>query len=368
MKILHTADLHLGKMLNGYSLILDQEYILNKIKDIVINENVDVVVFAGDIFDRAITTTDALNLFSDFLDFVYKNNKTLIAILGNHDGERISFTNRILKNSNIHIVSEPKTIKIDDVCFACIPYMNIHQFRSFYNEEFKTIDEAYLYTLEDFGINKSYYNFMIAHDYFTHNMEKLIESDSEIKNLIGGLEYLDVSMFKDYDYVALGHMHNAQKVGEENIRYSGSILKYSFSEANHNKSVVVIDTNSNDFKLVPLIPTKDLVDIKGDLATLTNREFYTKYNYNNDYFRAILPKMEVDAYQQLKTIYPYLMEIQIEDLNSELTVEKKDIKSKNYIELFSQFYEEMTKEKMSDAELYIIKDYLIGGAKWNFLT
>ena len=111
MKILHTADLHLGKMLNGYSLIDDQEYILNKIKDIVINGNVDVVVFAGDIFDRAITTTDALNLFSDFLDFVYKNNKVLIAILGNHDGDRISFTNRILKNSNIYIVNEPKTIK-----------------------------------------------------------------------------------------------------------------------------------------------------------------------------------------------------------------------------------------------------------------
>lgn len=363
MKILHTADLHLGKMLNGYSLIDDQEYILNKIKDIVINENVDVVVFAGDIFDRAITTTDALNLFSDFLDFVYKNNKVLIAILGNHDGDRISFTNRILKNSNIYIVNEPKTIKIDNVCFSCIPYMNIHQFRDFYNEEFKTIDEAYLYTLEDFGMNKSYYNFMIAHDYFTYNMEKLIESDSEIKNLIGGLEYLDVSMFKDYDYVALGHMHNSQRVGSDNIRYSGSILKYSFSEANHNKSVVVIDTETKNYELVPLIPKKDLVDIKGDLAALANREFYTNYNYNNDYFRAILPKMEVDAYQTLKSIYPFLMEIQIEDLNSELTVEKKDIKSKNYLELFKEFYQEMTKEEMSDEEKLIIKDYLIGGAK-----
>ena len=363
MKILHTADLHLGKTLNGYSLIEDQEYILNKIKDIVLKENVDVVVFAGDIFDRAITSVEALDLFSNFLDFVYKNNKTLIAILGNHDGERISFTNRILKNSNIHIVNEPKKIKVNDVVFSCIPYMNIHQFRDFYNEEFKTIDEAYLYTIEDFNINNSDYNFMIAHDYFTHNMEKLIESDSEIKNLIGGLEYLDVSMFKDYNYVALGHLHNPQKVGLDKIRYSGSILKYSFSEANSSKSVVIVDTISDDFSIVPLIPKRDLVDIKGDLKTLTNREFYSNYNYQNDFFRAILPNMEVDAYSSLKAIYPNLMEIQIENLNDELTVERKKIKEMNYLDLFSNFYEEITKEKITDEELLIVKDYLIGGAK-----
>lgn len=363
MKILHTADLHLGKTLNGYSLIEDQEYILNKIKDIVLKENVDVVVFAGDIFDRAITSVEALDLFSNFLDFVYKNNKTLIAILGNHDGERISFTNRILKNSNIHIVNEPKKIKVNDVVFSCIPYMNIHQFRDFYNEEFKTIDEAYLYTIEDFNINNSDYNFMIAHDYFTHNMEKLIESDSEIKNLIGGLEYLDVSMFKDYNYVALGHLHNPQKVGLDKIRYSGSILKYSFSEANSSKSVVIVDTINDDFSIVPLIPKRDLVDIKGDLKTLTNREFYSNYNYQNDFFRAILPNMEVDAYSSLKAIYPNLMEIQIENLNDELTVERKKIKEMNYLDLFSNFYEEITKEKITDEELLIVKDYLIGGAK-----
>ena len=363
MKILHTADLHLGKTLNGYSLIEDQEYILNKIKDIVLKENVDVVVFAGDIFDRAITSVEALDLFSNFLDFVYKNNKTLIAILGNHDGERISFTNRILKNSNIHIVNEPKKIKVNDVVFSCIPYMNIHQFRDFYNEEFKTIDEAYLYTIEDFNINNSDYNFMIAHDYFTHNMEKLIESDSEIKNLIGGLEYLDVSMFKDYNYVALGHLHNPQKVGLDKIRYSGSILKYSFSEANSSKSVVIVDTINDDFSIVPLIPNRDLVDIKGDLKTLTNREFYSNYNYQNDFFRAILPNMEVDAYSSLKAIYPNLMEIQIENLNDELTVERKKIKEMNYLDLFSNFYEEITKEKITDEELLIVKDYLIGGAK-----
>lgn len=363
MRILHTADLHLGKTLNGYSLIEDQEYILNKIKDIAIKENVDVVVFSGDIFDRAITTKEALDLFSDFLDFIYKNNKTLIAILGNHDGDRISFTNRILKNNNIYIVNEPKKIKIDDVIFSCIPYMNIHQFRDFYNEDFKTIDEAYLYTIEDFNINKDNYNFMVAHDYFTYNMEKLIESDSEIKNMVGGLEYLDVSMFKDYDYVALGHMHNPQKVGLDKIRYSGSILKYSFSEVNHNKSVVIVDTINNDFSIVPLIPKRDLVDIKGDLKTLTNRDFYSNYNYTNDFFRAILPTMEVDAYATLKAIYPNLMEIQIESLNEELEVERKKIKEMNYIDLFSNFYYEITKEEISDEELLIVKDYLVGGAK-----
>ena len=363
MKILHTADLHLGKMLNSYSLIDDQEYIIKKIEDIIINENVDVVVVAGDIFDRAITTQEALDLFCDFLEFIYKNNKTLIAILGNHDGNRITFTNNILKHNNIHIVNEPKKIKIDNVSFSCIPYHNIHEFREYYNEDFKTIDEAYLYAVSDLGISSGYYNIMVAHDYFTHNMERLIESDSEIKNMIGGLEYLDVSMFKEYDYTALGHMHNAQKVGLDNIRYSGSILKYSFSEVNHDKSVVIIDSATNTFSLVPLIPKRDLVDIKGTLNELINPEFYKNYNYKNDYFRAILPTVEVDAYQALKSIYPNLMEIKIEDELDDRVIERKIVKEKNYLELFSMFYEEITKEKITNEESLIIKDYLDGGAK-----
>ena len=363
MKILHTADLHLGKMLNGYSLIEDQKYIIKKIEDIIINENVDTVVVAGDIFDRAITTQEALDLFCDFLDFIYKNNKYLIAIIGNHDGSRITFTNNILKHNNIYIIDEPKKIKIEDVAFSCIPYLNIHEFKDYYNEDFKSIDEAYMYAIDDLGTSNGYYNVMVAHDYFTHNMEKLIESDSEIKNMVGGLEYLDVSMFKDYDYTALGHMHNAQKVGLDKIRYSGSILKYSFSEANHDKSVVIIDSNSNSFTLVPLIPKRDLVDIKGTLNELVSPEFYSKYNYKEDYFRAILPNTEVDAYQALKAIYPNLMEIKIEDTNEELILERKIVKEQNYLELFNMFYEEITKEKMNNEESLIIKDYLDGGAK-----
>ena len=131
-------------------------------------------------------------------------------------------------------------------------------------------------------MNKSYYNFMIAHDYFTHNMEKLIESDSEIKNLIGGLEYLDVSMFKDYDYVALGHMHNPQRVGSDNIRYSGSILKYSFSEANHHKGGLIIELNKKgELKVEPVFfaPSHDLRKLKGT------------YEDNRLHFRPFVPNI-----------------------------------------------------------------------------
>ena len=364
MKILHTADLHLGKTLNGYSLLEDQAYILNKIKDIIKEQNVDVVIFAGDIFDRAITSQEALDLFCDFLDFIDKTDKTLISILGNHDGERITFTNRILKKNNIYIIKEPTRIDIDNVSFGCIPYLNIHQFRDYYTEDFKTIDEAYKYALEeDIRPKDGKFNVMVAHDYFTYHMEKLLESDSEIKNLVGGLEYLDISMFDKYDYVALGHMHNPQRVGKDTIRYSGSILKYSFSEATHNKSIVLLDTDSNSFSLIPLTPKRDLVDIKGTVDELTNREFYARYNYNNDYFRAVLPKIEVDSYKRLKDIYPYLMEIQIESKDNIELIEKKKIREKDYIELFSMFYENMLNEQISDEELLIVKDYLLEGMK-----
>ena len=126
MKILHTADLHLGKTLNGYSLLDDQKYIIKQIEDIIIKENVDTVVIAGDIFDRAISSVEALDLFGDFVGFINKNGKKLIAILGNHDGERIAYLNHILKQNNIYIIDEVTRIKIDDTIFSCIPYLNIH--------------------------------------------------------------------------------------------------------------------------------------------------------------------------------------------------------------------------------------------------
>ena len=363
MKILHTADLHLGKTLNGYSLLIDQEYIIKQIEDIIIKQDVSVVVVAGDIFDRSISSVEALDLFGDFVGFLNKNNISLVAILGNHDGDRIAYLNHILKQNNIYIINEVTKVKIDDTIFSCIPYMNIHQFREFYNEDFKSMDEAYNYALDDLGFDSNYFNVMVAHDYFTYHMEKLIESDSEIKYMVGGLEYLDVEMFNNFDYVALGHMHKAQQVGKSNIRYSGSILKYSFSEVKGNKSVVIIDSTDKSFIEFPLIPKRDLVDIKGSLSELTSPEFYKNYNYNNDYFRAILPTNEVDAYASLKAIYPFLMEIKIEGIKEERELERKVVKEKDYLELFSMFYSEVEKQDISDNEKLIVKDYLLGGAK-----
>ncbi|MCR5307377.1 MAG: exonuclease SbcCD subunit D [bacterium] len=364
MKILHTADLHLGKMLNGYSLLEDQEYIIKKIEDIILANNVDVVVIAGDIFDRAIASKEALDLFGDFLNFLNKNKKYLISILGNHDGDRVAYLNHILKYNNIHIIDEPQKVKIDNCIFSCIPYRNIHQFKDYYNEDFKTLEEAYKYVLDDFGYDSSCFNMLVAHDYFTYNMEKLIESESEINYNVGGLDYLDVLMFKDYDYVALGHMHTSQKVGLDNFRYSGSILKYSFSEVNSNKSVVIVDSETKEFNLVPLTPKRDLVDIKGTVEELTNEVFYKNYNYKTDFFRAILPTNEVNAYFSLKAIYPYLMEIKIEEAKeTKRVLEKKIAQEKDYLELFSMFYNEMENKEISLEEKEIVKKYLIGGGE-----
>lgn len=364
MKILHTADLHLGKTLNGYSLIDDQKEILNKIKDIIKAENVSVVIIAGDIFDRAITTQESLNLFTNFIEYIHDKGKHLVAILGNHDSERIAFASSILKNSNIHIVSEPRRIDIEDVKFFCIPYYDIHHFNAYYNEEFESLEDAYKFAIDDFNIKQENYNILIAHDYFTYNMEELIKTDSEVRHTVGGLNYLDVKLFEGFDYVALGHMHSAQKVMKDTIRYSGSVLKYSFSEVKDNKSVVIIDTDNDSFYKVPLIPTKDLVEIKGDLKTLISSEFYSKYNYKNDYFRAIIPRNEVNAYSELKAIYPNIMEIttESEDETKERVLERQIVKENNYLELFKMFYKEATSNDLSDDELKIIKDYL-GGIK-----
>lgn len=362
MKILHTADLHLGKVLNGYSLIEDQRYILNKIKDIIINESIDAVVIAGDIFDRAITNQESLDLFANFLEFIYKNNKHLIAILGNHDGERIAYLNKLLRLNNINIITEPSRLKINDVTFYAIPYFNLNQFKEYYNEDFKNLDEAYSYVIDDFQAKENEFNFLIAHDYFRFNDLKPEESDSEVKNIVGGLNDVDASILKNFNYVALGHLHRSQHIGLDTIRYSGSILKYSFSEVDQQKSVMIIDSNGSYYK-IPLIPSKDLKVIIGSIDELTNPEFYKNYNYTNDYFKVILHNSEIDAYSRLKAVYTNLMEISIEQKSVVRELERKIVAERNYLKLFESFYLEMTGEELTDEEKQIIQNYFEGVEK-----
>lgn len=364
MKILHTADWHLGKTVNNYNLLEEQKDMLNKIKKIIFDSNIEVVLVCGDIFDRSVPSYEALKVFEDFIMDMSNNNKYVIAIIGNHDGQRLTFATEIFKKSNIYLIDTPNNIMINGVCFYMLPFMHLHEFRDYYKMDFKTTEEAYTYVSNNFSIDGSRYNVLLAHDYFTYNMEEIIKSDSEMDISLGGAECVDVSPFLKFNYVALGHIHRPQRVGREYIRYSGSILKYSFSEANHQKSVTIIDTD-NGFYQIPLLPKRDMVVIKGNIEDLIKPEFYHQYNYENDYFKAVILNDEeiIDAYSKLKSIYPNLMEIYKEKINGVINTKKEDILTKNNLELFKDFYHEVTNLELNEEEESIVCRYLKEGQR-----
>lgn len=362
MKILHTGDWHLGKIVNGYSLLDEQKDIVNKIKDIIFHNQIDVVLICGDVFDRTVPSYEALKIFEDFLLEMHRNNKYVIAIVGNHDGERMTFAMELFKESHIYLVSKPDSIMIDGVCFYMLPFLNIYRYREIYGIDFKTIEEAYDYALSTFNLDGSRYNILLAHDYFTYNMESIMRSDSEMDISLGGSECVDVERFFSFNYVALGHIHRPQRIGRDFIRYSGSILKYSFSEVNHQKSVTVIDTYSG-FYQIPLIPKREMIEIKGYIDDLIKPEFYKQFPYNEAFFRVVILNEEevIDAYAKLKAIFPFLMEIYKEKVNGVLQSKKENLLHKTKFELFKDFYNEVTGCAISDDEAQIVDKYLRGG-------
>lgn len=367
MKIIHTADLHLGKIVNGYSLLTDQRAILNQIIEIAEVNNVRAVMISGDVYDKAIPSIDAMTLFEDFLfSLAVKQKIDVFIISGNHDqSARLTNYSKLL-NPRIHfsnpLEEEIKKVEIEDCCFYLLPYTSLYQFRYRYDIHFSNTEEAYQHVVNSLILDSSKRNIILAHDYFTYNMEKLIQSDSEREISIGGSEYVDVSIFDKFDYVALGHMHQAQKVKKETIRYSGSVLKYSFSEVKHKKSLVVLDTDGMKVELKDLEPIRDLVVLKERFEVLIDPLFYSKYRYKEDFFKLIIvnPEDILDAFNKLKRIYLHLMEI--EKVVVEKSLEQRNIKKHvSLINGVESFYQDVCQKKLDKEEIGIINQLLKKG-------
>lgn len=336
MNILHTADWHLGKIVNEYSMLELQKEALEQIINISIMNNVDVLLIAGDVYDRSIPSADAMNLLDWFISKYISLGKKIIMMGGNHDSKsRLSFGSSIFKDNNLFIVSgiEPSKIVLGQTSFYVIPYTNLQELKMHYNMDFKNSEEAYKYMVDNIILdnNKS---ILMMHDYVTSGNLEL--SDSERPLSLGALDFIDYKIFNKFDYVALGHVHKGQKVGVENIRYSGSILKYSFSEVNHKKSVVLVNDN---ISLIPLRQSRNMVEIKGNLDEIINPDFYMKYNLD-DYFKIILTddKQVIDASAKLKGIFKNLMEIHYNKVDLNYRAINKDYKSKEFIELYHDFF------------------------------
>lgn len=354
MKLFHLGDLHLGKRVNGYSMLSDQSYILERIIALAKEEKPDGILIAGDVYDKGVPPGDAVGLLDEFLTQIANQGIFVCLIAGNHDSaERLDFASRLLKKNNIHIVgtfqSKPiEVVKNDSfgsVHFYLLPFIKPQSLWPYYPDcKPESYQEAVSLCINQLSLNPSKRNVMIAHQFVTWKGEAQ-RSDSESVT-IGGVGEIDASLFAPFDYTALGHLHQPQKMGGEYVRYAGSPLKYSFSEMHHHKAVTVVELlEKGNVKVgrIPLKPLRDMRQIKGPLESLL-RAGKADTEGREDYIRAILTDTEplIDPLGQLRNIYPNIMVLDFENTqNRQMEQRQNDEKVENLSpeKLFSMFYE-----------------------------
>ena len=358
MKILHTSDWHIGKIVNDFSLLEDQDYIINQLLNIIKVEKPDCILIAGDVYDRSIPPKEAISLLNQTLVKMVEEYKipTMI-ITGNHDGgERLSFINQLVEDKSLYIqgtIDEIKRVRLKDewgvVNFYLIPYVHYLQVKQIYQDERITDNnEAMKVILDKLQINKDERNVLITHHYIMSQSEENLLSDSERSLSLGGVDYIDVELVKDFDYVALGHLHKPQKIKYDHVRYSGSILKYSFSEVNYKKGVILIELKEKSIltkRFIELTPLRDLKIIEGELNTLLSKSFSNQIK-NDDYLCAQLTDitMPYNSAERLRAVYPNLMQV-VHSFKKDNEQKRSGASSehleKSKQELFASFYKEM---------------------------
>lgn len=354
MKILHLADLHIGKIIFEQSLLEDQEYILNKIIEKIKEENIDAILIAGDVYDRSIPQADAIDLLDRFLNILIKElKKKVFIIAGNHDSkERLGFGNKIFENEGLFISSKYegkiKKVELQDeygkLNIYMLPFIKPIEVKKYFDDETLSYDETIKKIIEKEDIDESQRNIILTHQFVTSIGEEVERTESEVLTL-GGTDNVDISNYNKFDYVAIGHVHRPQRIGRDTARYAGTMLKYSFSEVNHKKTMPIIDFKEKgniDIKLVELKPLRDMREIKGPIEKLL--ENYEEENAN-DYIRAIITNEEpvYDAIGQLRRIYPNVLKLEVQNSKILSNIEFKTenlqkVKSKSEVELFNEFY------------------------------
>lgn len=363
MKIIHLSDFHLGKNVNGFSMLDDQKYILNEIIKVIDDEKPDALMIAGDIYDRSVPPAEAVALFDEFLKKISKRELETFVIAGNHDSaERIAFASTLIDKSGIHFspVYDGKIRKFvlsdefGEVNFYMLPFVKPLTVAEVFPEEkekIKSYTDAAELATQKMEIDKNARNVLIAHQFVTG----AIRSDSEEKSL-GGMDNVDAEVFDEFDYVALGHIHRPQKITEK-IRYSGSILKYSFSEIKYDKSVTVVEINEKgkmQIRTVPLKPKRDVRELCGTYMELTNKKFYDTLN-RDDYFHIILTDEDdvLDAIDKLRMIYPNVMALDYDNKrtrNAEKVLSDVRVDDMLPLELFADFYKKQNGQEISDEQ------------------
>ena len=363
MKLIHLSDLHLGKRLNEYSMIEDQEYILKSILQIIDAEAPDGVIIAGDVYDKAVPSAEAVSLFDKFLVALAKRRLEVFVISGNHDSpERIAFGSRIMDAGGIHMSPvydggiEPIRLKdrYGEVRVYMLPFVKPAHVRSFFeNEKIDTYTDAIRCAVEHMQIDPRERNVLVTHQFVTGASRSESEEIS-----VGGTDNVDASVFDAFDYVALGHIHNPQNIGSERIRYCGTPLKYSASEAGSTKSVTIAELGEKGAEPViteiPLTPLRDMKKLRGRFEELI---LGTDENFVHV---SLTDETDVpDAMGKLRMRYPFILGMEYarqKEPDMETIEELRQEPDKDPEELFAAFFEQVQGIKMSEQQAQIIHD------------
>lgn len=370
MKLIHLSDLHLGKRVNEFSMIQDQDYILKQILRLIDGQSPDAVFMAGDIYDRPVPPAEAVELLDDFLVSLAKRKLPVFIISGNHDSaQRLAFASRLMEKSNVYVSpvydGSVGPVSLTDqwgnVNLYMLPFLKPAQVKPFFpDKEIDSYTQAVETAVAAMDIDRSQRNILITHQFVTG----AVRCESEELS-VGGADQVDARVFEAFDYVALGHLHSPQQAGGKHIRYCGTPLKYSFSEAGHKKSLTIAELREKGSLTVatePLIPMRDMKEIRGTYMEVTDKRFYDSLNLE-DYFHITLTDEEdiPDAVGRLRAIYPNLMRLEYDNQRTRSTADwlkLRQVQTESPAQLFAAFYKEQNDRELTK-EQNDVMDHLI---------
>ena len=360
MKLMHLSDLHLGKRVNGFSMIPDQRHVLEQILAMAAEEKPDAALLCGDIYDKTVPSAEAVALFDTFLSRLAQCCPVYI-ISGNHDSaERVAFGGRLLEKAGVYLspVYDGKIMTVEQrdefgtVCFHLLPFLKPVQVREWYPQaSVESYTDAVRTALSGIDPEDGNRHVLLAHQFVTGSERCESEEVS-----IGGSDNVDAEVFTGFDYVALGHLHGAQRAGGDYIRYCGTMMKYSFSEANHHKSVTFVqlgEKGSLTISTRELTPLRDLKQIRGTYDELMSRSCYYGTDLPESYLHIILTDEEdvPEALGRLRTVYPYIMKLTYDNARTRARqnpLQAEVMPENSPLELFGLLYEKQNNRPLGD--------------------
>ncbi len=368
MKFLHLSDLHIGKRVNEFSMVEDQRFVLEQILKIEEDNKPDAVLIAGDLYDRSVPPGEAVGLLDDFLTELCGRGTPVFAVSGNHDSpERLNFGSRIMRKNGLLIAGtfcgHPEKAVLSDrfgqVSLYLLPFLRPALAAPFFGDKADTTENAVRCALEAARPDPKERNILIAHQFITSRGLQPERCDSETIS-VGGSDEVDASVFKAFDYVALGHLHRPQSIGRPEVRYAGSPLAYSFSEARQRKSAALVELGEKgrvEVSLIPLNPLHEMREIRGPIDQLTRPDIAAQ-GAADDYIRAVLTdKHEIaDAVGRLRAVYPNLMRIDFENAGVSPSADSQsaasgDLPHRTPEDLFEEFYRKQNGRELPQEEL-----------------